>query len=61
MGLWDLVSGEVRVSLGHPYALDLGAISTVFEKIGLEPDEIERQLKRMKVIFGVIYGPKEQQ
>jgi hypothetical protein len=55
--LWNLVSDQFRVGMGGAFALDLGAIATVFKALNI--DNLELELRKMKEIFRVLFENKK--
>jgi hypothetical protein len=56
--LWELVEGQfVFAGMdGRPVALDAGSASTTFRNCGLDAESIEREIRKMKIIFKHLYG-----
>lgn len=55
MRLWRLVGGQQRIvpsgKVYRAYALDLAAVATVFQAIGVPTDRMDIELEKMNLIF----------
>jgi hypothetical protein len=50
VSLWDQIKDQLRISpIGNPYALDISAIANYFTILGIQ--DVDRQIKKMRVIF----------
>lgn len=56
---YKLVYDQVRVDFGQVIALDLGAITIIFQALGIHGRELMKELKKMRMIHHYLAKKKE--